>query len=78
MNSRYPKDSNIIDFVEVKLLAMAEDYAGAGKLRMAEAIWAALDSYMAGSIDVLFKHGQPYVINRKNNDVDFIDDDDLT
>lgn len=75
MNSRYPEDSNIIDFIEVKLLAMAEEYASAGKLSMAEAVWNALDSYVAENIDIVFKAGQPYVINRKNT-VEFIDIED--
>ena len=62
---RYPQDSNIIDFVEVKLLAMVEEYASAGLGPMADALWSALDQYMAGDIDIIFKHGQPYVIARE-------------
>lgn len=61
MPGRYPEDSNIIDFVEVKMLALAEDYAASGRVDLAEAVWNALDNYMDGNIDIIFKKGDPYV-----------------
>jgi len=65
MPGRYPQDSNIIDFIQLKLLAMVEEYSSAGMIPMADALWSALDQYMAGEVDVIFKHGQPYVIARE-------------
>ena len=65
MSGRHPQDSNIIDFIQVKLLAMVEEYSSAGMIPMADALWSALDQYMAGDIDIIFKHGQPYVIARE-------------
>ena len=62
MIGRYPEDSNIIDFNQIKLLAMIEEYAKLGRADMAEAIWHALDSYMVGDIDIVFKNGMPYVL----------------
>jgi hypothetical protein len=70
---KYPEDSNIIDFIEVKLLSMADDYASGGRLDLAEAIWTALDRYMTGEIEIIFKHGEPYVTAA--NDVDFVLDE---
>ena len=58
---RYPTDSNIIDFIEVKMLQLADDYAKVNKLDMAEACWNALERYMLGEIDIYFKNGEPYV-----------------
>ena len=60
--SRYPQDSNIIDFIEIKLSAMAESYAGKGHTNMAEALWNALDQYANGNINIIFKNGDPYVV----------------
>jgi hypothetical protein len=34
---------------------------------MAEAMWLALDKYMSGSVDILFKNGVPYVYIDKND-----------
>ena len=69
MVGRYPEDSNIIDFVQVKMLYMAEEYANAGNIAMAEAMWLAIDKYMSGSVDILFKNGVPYVYIDKNDAV---------
>ena len=70
---KYPEDINIIDFVEVKLLSMANEYANRGRIDLAEAIWNALDRYMDGEIDIIFKNGDPYVTAA--NDVNFILDE---
>jgi hypothetical protein len=40
---------------------MADEYANKGRTDLAEAIWTALDRYMAGAIDIVFKNGDPYV-----------------
>ena len=70
---KYPEDINIIDFVEIKLLSMANEYANRGRIDLAEAIWNALDRYMDGEIDIIFKNGDPYVTAA--NDVNFILDE---
>jgi hypothetical protein len=61
MQGKYPQDSNIVDFIEIKLLSMADEYANKGREDLAEAIWSALDRYMDGEIDIIFKNGDPYV-----------------
>jgi len=78
MNSRYPEDSNIIDFVEIKLQQLFEEYSALRKQDEAVALWKALDEYVSGTIDIIFKHGEPYIINRENKDTDIIHEDDLT
>ena len=67
MTGRYPEDSNIIDFIQYKLLHMAETYATQGQHDVADAIWNALDSYMSGDVDIIFKKGEPYVILNDNS-----------
>ena len=78
MNSRYPEDSNIIDFIEIKMLQLVEEYSAVGKHHAADACWNALASYTAGTIDIIFKHGQPFVIDRGFADTFVLDEDDLT
>tara|TARA_R100001594_G_C3847635_1_gene217611 strand:+ start:130 stop:378 length:249 start_codon:yes stop_codon:yes gene_type:complete len=78
MNSRYPQDSNIIDFIEVKMLQLVEQYSAVGKDDIADACWNALSGYVSGSIDIIFKHGQPFVIDREYNDATIFQEDDLT
>ena len=75
MISRYPEDSNIIDFIEIKMLNLYERYADAGQDEVADACWHALAAYMTGSVDIIFRKGEPYVIERKGSDiVDVIDE----
>jgi hypothetical protein len=78
MNSRYPEDSNIIDFVEVKLLQLVEEYSTLGQQFHADACWNALDAYVSGTVDIIFKAGEPYVIDREIRDTTIPDEDDLT
>tara|TARA_R100000808_G_C2107379_1_gene122560 strand:+ start:609 stop:839 length:231 start_codon:yes stop_codon:yes gene_type:complete len=76
MNSRYPQDSNIIDFIEVKMLQLVERYSTVGQQYHADACWSALDAYVSGTVDIIFKHGEPYVIDRENNDITILEEDD--
>lgn len=69
MPGRYPEDSNIIDFVEIKMHQLYAQYASAGQSDVADACWNALAAYMTGSIDIVFRKGEPYVINRENDDI---------
>ena len=65
MTSRYPQDSNIIDFVEVKMLQLFEYYSAVSDHEAADACWNALVAYVDGIIDIEFIAGEPYVINRE-------------
>ena len=76
--SRYPEDSNIIDFIDVKMMQLYEDYSASGNYNHADACWRALDSYVSGTVDIIFKRGEPYVINREKSDTTIIEEDDLT
>ena len=67
--SRYPQDSNIIDFIQVKMLRLIDEFGAAGKTDMAEACWNALDNYMSGSVNIYFQDGQPYIARVNLDDV---------
>ena len=64
MQRRYPEDSNIIDFIEIKMQQLAARNALHGNIDVADACWHALSAYLSGSVDIIFKKGEPYVINR--------------
>jgi hypothetical protein len=75
MTGRYPEDSNIIDFVEIKMLNLYEQYASDGHDDVADACWNALAAYMTGSVDIVFRKGEPYIIERQPGDItDIIDE----
>ena len=76
MNSRYPEDSNIIDFIEIKLLQLFEEYSALNQRQEASAIWHALDNYISGDIDVIFKGGEPYVINKEIDIIDTLESEE--
>ena len=78
MNNRYPQDSNIIDFIEVKMLRLVEQYSIVGEQNHADACWNALTAYVSGTVDIIFKHGVPFVIDREIDDVTILEEDDLT
>lgn len=75
---RYPEDSNIIDFVEIKMLQLFEHYSTLGDIGTSAACWEALSDYLAGNIDIIFKSGEPYIINRDLSNAVLIQEDDLT
>ena len=66
-------DDNVIDFIQYKMLRMADEYAKVNQMDMAEACWNALEKYMAGEIDIYFKSGEPYV-TKLPNDFEWFDD----
>ena len=78
MNSRYPEDSNIVDFIEVKMLQLVEEYSAVGREQAADACWNALASYVSGTIDIIFRHGQPFVIDRETDYNNIFTEDDIT
>jgi hypothetical protein len=61
MHGRYPEDSNIIDFIYIKLISLAEFYAETRRESMADACYNALDKYLDGAIDVVFRDGEPWL-----------------
>jgi len=69
MHGRYPEDSNIIDFVQVKMLKLIDEYGANGRDDMAAACWNALDNYMSGSVNIYFQNGDPFVARINLDDV---------
>ena len=61
MSNEDPEDSNIIDFIRIKMLQMYEDYSAQGEFDHADAIWDALSAYTSGSCNIIFKRGVPYI-----------------
>ena len=68
MNGRYPEDSNIVDFIYIKLISLAELYAATRRDDMAEACYTALDKYLNGTVDIIFKGGEPWLTQPKERD----------
>ena len=61
MHGRYPEDSNIIDFIYIKLISLGEFYDEIGKPNLADACYNALDMYLTETVNVYFKDGEPYI-----------------
>ena len=70
MHGRYPEDSNIIDFIYIKLISLAEYYHAIGNEAHADACYNALDDYLSDIVDIYFRDGMPYVINIKEDSGD--------
>lgn len=68
MHGRYPEDSNIIDFNYIKLIQLAELYAATRRDDMADACYSALDKYLDGTVDIIFKGGEPWLTQPKERD----------
>ena len=62
----YSDYDNVIDFIEIKMLDLAEQYAKKGKLDVAEKLWHALDLYLDHKVSLWFEKGEP--IMRKYSD----------
>ena len=54
--------NNVIDFTEHKLLRLEGDAAHRGDFALAMAIGDALKRYIEGSVDIVFKEGNPYLV----------------
>tara|TARA_R100000664_G_C2708608_1_gene106210 strand:+ start:314 stop:553 length:240 start_codon:yes stop_codon:yes gene_type:complete len=52
---------NVYDFIEIKMIHMAEEYASRGREDIAATMYAALDEYIAGRLDIIFHAGMPYL-----------------
>ena len=70
MHGRYPEDSNIIDFIYIKLMQLAEFYASQRRDELADACYNALDMYLAGTVRVYFRKGEPYISSITSDDDD--------
>lgn len=55
----YNDYDNVIDFIEVKIYKMADQYAKKGKLDAAEKLWTALDLYLDHKAAIWFDKGDP-------------------
>ena len=54
--------NNVIDFIEHKLLRLEATAAHAGDFALAMAIGDALTRYLEGSVYIVFKEGNPYIM----------------
>ena len=52
---------NVYDFIEIKMIHMAEEYASRGREDIAATMYAALDEYIEGRLDIIFHAGMPYL-----------------
>ena len=76
MHGRYPEDSNIIDFIYIKLISLGEFYDEVGKPGLADACYNALDMYLAETVNVYFKDGEPYISSIKGDLGDILELDE--
>ena len=74
MHGRYPEDSNIIDFIYIKFISLGEFYDEVGKPGLADACYNALDMYLAETVNVYFKDGEPYISSIKDDSGDIFAD----
>ena len=52
---------NVYDFIEYKMIHMAEGYASTGREDIASAMYDALEEYIEGRLDIVFYAGMPYL-----------------
>ncbi len=76
MHGRYPEDSNIIDFIYIKLISLGEYYGLTNKESLADACYHALDMYLAGTVNIFFKDGEPYISSIKGDLDDILELDE--
>ena len=63
-----PENNNVHDFVAYRIERLAGDYMAQGDVRNAEALWEALDAYLAGLVTVSFVEGNTYITIIDNDD----------
>ena len=60
-----PRNSNDIDnvedFIEHKMIRMAEGFAAQGRIDIADTMYDALDAYLSGEVNIVFHAGMPYM-----------------
>ena len=69
MTDHEAQDSNIIDFIEIKMLKMYEDFSEQGETDNAAAIWDALSAYVSGSATIVFRRGIPFISPLQGDDI---------
>ena len=62
------ENNNVHDFVAYRIERLAGDYMAQGDVRNAEALWEALDAYLAGLVTVSFVEGNTYITIIDNDD----------
>ena len=60
---------NVYDFIEYKMIHMAEQYADRGREDIAETMYTALEEYIEGRLDIIFHAGMPYLQRPENIEV---------
>ena len=59
---------NVYDFVEYRLHDMINKADADGREDIAEALYIALNAYLSGTVDIVFKRGRPFVTRRPDVD----------
>ena len=62
------ENNNVYDFVAYRIERLAGDYMAQGDVQNAEALWEALDAYLAGLVTVSFVEGRTYITIIDNDD----------
>ena len=55
------ENNNVYDFVAYRIERLAGDYMAQGDVANSEALWEALDAYLAGLVTVSFVEGRTYI-----------------
>jgi len=62
------ENNNVYDFVAYRIERLAGDYMAQGDVQNSEALWEALDAYLAGLVTVSFVEGRTYITIIDNDD----------
>ena len=62
------ENNNVYDFVAYRIERLAGDYMAQGDVQNSEALWEALDAYLAGLVTVSFVDGNTYITIIDNDD----------
>ena len=62
------ENNNVYDFVAYRIERLAGDYMMQGDVQNSEALWEALDAYLAGLVTVSFVEGKTYITIIDNDD----------
>lgn len=56
-------NDTVVDFTAYKMRSIIEDLDSRGRAEYAEAVQHALDLYLAGTVDIGFIDGWPYILD---------------
>ncbi len=62
VRGRYDEHGNVYDFIEYFLIHHAERLAASGHVDMADKLYAALDKYLTGEVDIIMRGGLPIIV----------------